>query len=58
MRKIGDTPFSTLIGQGGTPFWDFGFWLKLYGQAQLSTTAIYANAVGEEEKNVTSRMWG
>lgn len=27
------------------------------GHAQLSTTAIYANAVGEEEQNIASRMW-
>lgn len=30
---------------------------KWLGHAQLSTTAIYANAVGEEEKNIASRMW-
>lgn len=27
------------------------------GHAQLSTTAIYAEAVGEEEKSIASRMW-
>ncbi len=27
------------------------------GHAQLSTTAIYAEAVGEEERNIASRMW-
>lgn len=27
------------------------------GHAQLSTTAIYANAVGEEEQNIAARMW-
>ena len=27
------------------------------GHAQLTTTAIYADAVGEEEKNIASRMW-
>lgn len=31
---------------------------KWLGHAQLSTTAIYTNAVGEEEKNIASRMWG
>ena len=31
---------------------------KWLGHAQLSTTAIYANAVGEEEKNIAARMWG
>lgn len=30
---------------------------KWLGHAQLSTTAIYANAVGEEEKNIAARMW-
>lgn len=28
------------------------------GQAQLSTTAIYADAVGKEEKGIVARMWG
>ena len=27
------------------------------GHAQLTTTAIYADAVGAEEKNIASRMW-
>ena len=27
------------------------------GHAQLSTTAIYANAVGEEEQSIAARMW-
>ena len=27
------------------------------GHAQLSTTAIYAEAVGEEERSIASRMW-
>lgn len=27
------------------------------GHAQLSTTAIYADAVGEEERNIASKMW-
>ncbi len=31
---------------------------KWLGHAQLSTTAIYADAVGTEEKNIASRMWG
>jgi integrase len=30
---------------------------KWLGHAQLSTTAIYADAVGEEEKGIASRMW-
>ena len=28
------------------------------GHAQLTTTAIYADAVGAEEKDIASRMWG
>jgi hypothetical protein len=28
------------------------------GHAQLSTTAVYANAVGAEEKDIARRMWG
>jgi integrase len=31
---------------------------KWLGHAQLTTTAIYANAVGPEEKTIASRMWG
>ena len=30
---------------------------KWLGHAQLTTTAIYANAVGEEEQSTASRMW-
>jgi integrase/recombinase XerD len=31
---------------------------KWLGHAQLSTTAIYANAVGAEEQDIARRMWG
>lgn len=31
---------------------------KWMGHAQLSTTAIYADAVGREEQDIASRMWG
>ncbi len=31
---------------------------KWLGHAQLSTTAIYADAVGEEEHDIARRMWG
>jgi hypothetical protein len=27
------------------------------GHAALTTTAIYANAVGEEEQTIAARMW-
>ncbi|WP_149541459.1 tyrosine-type recombinase/integrase [Siccirubricoccus phaeus] len=30
---------------------------KWLGHAQLTTTAIYANAVGEEEQSLAARMW-
>lgn len=30
---------------------------KWLGHAQLSTTAIYADAMGEEEKGIAARMW-
>jgi integrase len=30
---------------------------KWLGHAQLSTTAIYANAVGSEEKKIAEKMW-
>jgi integrase/recombinase XerD len=29
---------------------------KWLGHARLATTAIYANAVGEEEQNIAARM--
>jgi len=31
---------------------------KWLGHAQLTTTAIYANAVDAEEKDIARRMWG
>jgi len=31
---------------------------KWMGHAQLSTTQIYAEAVGKEEREIASRMWG
>jgi integrase/recombinase XerD len=31
---------------------------KWLGHAQLSTTAIYANAIGAEEQDIAKRMWG
>ncbi len=31
---------------------------KWLGHAQFSTTAIYADAVGTEEKDIASRIWG
>ena len=31
---------------------------KWLGHAQLTTTAIYANAVGTEEKDIAKKMWG
>jgi site-specific recombinase XerD len=30
---------------------------KWLGHAQLSTTAIYADAAGAEEKDIAQRMW-
>jgi integrase/recombinase XerD len=30
---------------------------KWLGHAQLSTTAIYADTVGAEEKDIAQRMW-
>ncbi len=30
---------------------------KWLGHASLATTAIYANAVGEEERNIAARLW-
>jgi len=30
---------------------------KWMGHAQLTKTAIYADAVGKEEQNIAARMW-
>ena len=30
---------------------------KWMGHANIQTTAIYANAIGEEERNIAARMW-
>ena len=40
--------------QAGIPLNLLQRWL---GHAQLTTTAIYANAVGPEERNIAARMW-
>jgi integrase len=39
----------------GVPLHMLQRWL---GHAQLSTTAIYADAVGKEEQHIAARMWG
>ena len=44
----------TAVGQG-IPLNMVQRWL---GHAQLTTTAIYAEAVGEEERAIAARMWG
>ena len=31
---------------------------KWLGHAQLTTTAIYADAIGAQEKDIARRMWG
>lgn len=30
---------------------------KWLGHSQMTTTAIYANAIGEEERNIAARLW-
>lgn len=30
---------------------------KWMGHADMATTAIYADAIGEEERSIASRMW-
>jgi integrase len=46
--------FGVAAVQSGIPLNLVQKWL---GHAQLSTTAIYADAVGAEEKQIASRMW-
>jgi hypothetical protein len=31
--------------------------LQWMGHSQMETTAIYANAVGEEQQSIAARMW-
>ncbi len=46
--------FGVQAVQSGVPLNLVQKWL---GHAQLSTTAIYANAVGPEEHAIAMRMW-
>jgi len=46
--------FGVAAVTAGIPFNLVQKWL---GHAQLSTTAIYADAVGAEEKDIAQRMW-
>ena len=46
--------FGVAAVQAGVPLNLLQRWL---GHAQLTTTAIYANAVGPEERNIAERMW-
>ena len=46
--------FGVLTLQGGVPLTSVSRWL---GHARLSTTAIYANAVGEEERAFARKFW-
>ena len=47
--------FGVAAVTAGIPLNLVQIWL---GHAQLSTTAVYANAVGAEEKDIARRMWG
>lgn len=46
--------FGVAAIQAGIPLNLLQRWL---GHAQLTTTAIHANAVGPEERNIAARMW-
>ncbi len=46
--------FGVVAGSAGIPL---NFVQKWLGHAQLTTTAIYADAVGEEEQSIAARMW-
>ncbi|MBI1362559.1 MAG: tyrosine-type recombinase/integrase [Proteobacteria bacterium] len=47
--------FGVFAVSAGVPLNMIQKWL---GHAQISTTAIYANAQGPEERNLAERMWG
>lgn len=46
--------FGVMAVTSGVPLNKLQKWL---GHAQLSTSAIYADAMGEEEKGIDARMW-
>ena len=46
--------FAVAALQAGVPINLVRKWL---GHARLSTTEIYANAVGDEEREIASRFW-
>ena len=47
--------FGETAVSAGIPLTQVQKWL---GHAQLSTTVIYANAIGAEEQDIARRMWG
>ncbi len=47
--------FAVDAGQNGVPLNIVQRWM---GHARLETTAIYAGAIGEEERNLARRSWG
>jgi len=47
--------FVVVAVSAGSPLNSVQKWL---GHAQLTTTAIYGDAVGAEEKDIARRMWG
>jgi len=46
--------FAVESGQKGIPLNIVQRWL---GHARIETTAIYANAIGDEERNLARRAW-
>ena len=51
------SPAARVRRAGGQPRHRVNMVQKWLGHAQLTTTAIYANAVGEEEQSIAARMW-
>lgn len=47
--------FAVAALQSGVPI---NFVRKWLGHARLTTTEIYADAVGEEEQKIADRLWG
>jgi integrase len=54
VRAHYDHRFGVAAIQAGIPL---NLLQRCLGHAQLTTTAIYANAVGPEERNIAARMW-
>ena len=50
--------YGTVLGLRSTAGIPLNLVQKWRGHAQLSTTAVYANTMGDEERDIARRRWG